>query len=67
MTEAWLSYVDRSAARHGDGGVAPFAAVPDEATRGQRLAQWAATAVSVVCAIIGVLVVSLAAVVLGLT
>jgi hypothetical protein len=64
MTEAWLSYVDRSAVR--DGRAVPFAAVPDEPTRGQRVAQWAATVVSVVCAIIGVLVVSVAAVVLGL-
>jgi hypothetical protein len=66
MTEAWLSYIDRSAARGPGDRAARFAAVPEERRRGQRVAQWAATAVSVVCAVLGVLVVSVAAVVLGL-
>jgi hypothetical protein len=66
MTEAWLSYIDRSAARVPGHREARFAAMPDERTRGQRVAQWAATAVSVACAVLGVLIVSVAAVVLGL-
>jgi hypothetical protein len=67
MTETWLSYVDRTAAGHGNPQPAPFSAVPEEVSRVQRVAQWVATAVSVACAIVGVIVVSIAAVVLGLT
>ncbi len=67
MTETWLSYVDRTAAGHRNAQPAPFSAVPEEVSRGQRVAHWAATLVSVVCAVIGVIVVSIAAVVLGLT
>jgi hypothetical protein len=68
MTETWLSYVDRTAAGHGNGQqMAPFATLPEEVSRGRRMAQWTAGAVSVICAILGVLVVSVAAVVLGLT
>jgi len=66
MTETWLSYVDRSAARRPGDREATFAAVPGERSRGRRVAQWAAAAASVACAVLGVLIVSLAAVVLGL-
>jgi len=67
MTETWLSYVDRTAAGHGKAQPAPFSAVPEEVSRVQRVAQWAATLVSVACAVIGVIVFSIAAIVLGLT
>jgi hypothetical protein len=66
MTDAWLSHIDRPPARRPGEQDAKFAAVPNEPTRGERLAQWAATALTIGCAVIGVLIVSLTAVVLGL-
>ena len=70
MAEAWLTYADQTAVRHSpaDRRAVPSAAVPEEIDgRRQRWARWFANAVCALCAVIGVLVVSIAAVVLGLT
>jgi hypothetical protein len=70
MSEAWLTHGEQSAVRPGADNhrESTFLAVPEAASgRRDRRARWLATAVSALCAFVGVLVVSIAAVLLALT
>ncbi len=68
MAEALTTQIQQAAIAAVRGSPAFFGAIHGEdTTRRMRLARWAATAVSALCAALGVLVVSLAAVVLGLS
>ena len=68
MAEALTTQIQQAAIAAVRGTPAFFGSVHgEETTRRMRIARWAANIVSAVCAVIGVVVVSIAAVVLGLT
>jgi hypothetical protein len=68
MAEALTTQIQQAAIAAVRGTPAFFGAVHgQDTTRGMRIARWAANVVSALCAVIGVVVVSIAAVVLGLT
>jgi hypothetical protein len=68
MAEALTKQIQQAAIAAVRGTPAFFGTVPGEdATRRMRIARFAANAISALCAVLGVLVVSIAAVVLGLT
>ncbi len=67
MAEALTTQLQQAAIAAVRGRPAFFGAIHGQDTsRRMRLARWAANIVSVICALVGVLVVSIAAVVLGL-
>jgi hypothetical protein len=67
MAEALTTQIQQAAIDAVRGRPAFFGAIHgQETTRRMRLARWAANAVSAICALLGVVVVSIAAVVLGL-
>jgi hypothetical protein len=69
MSEAWLTPAEGSAVRPvaADARGVTFLAVPETAVGGRdRRARWLATALSALCAFVGVLLVSIAAVLLAL-
>ena len=68
MAEALTTHIQQSAIAAVRGRPAFFGTLHgQDSTRRERLARWAANVVSALCAVLGVIVVSIAAVVLGLT
>jgi hypothetical protein len=67
MAEALTKQIQQAAIAAVRGTPAFFGTVPEEASRRMRIARFTANAISALCAVLGVLVVSIAAVVLGLT
>jgi hypothetical protein len=68
MAEALTTHIQQSAIAAVRGRPALFGTLHGrDSTRRQRIARWVANAVSALCAVLGVTVVSIAAVVLGLS